>query len=111
MRYGGNPEHKGRPGDFCLTPPFLARADKTRCEPTGIDTKAAALTALRAGVLKGLISHQRRGEFPQNIWPVTATGMPLEAQLENAVTGAYHGYPLQADDSFGETVRSEWDIR
>jgi hypothetical protein len=108
VRYGGNPEHKGKPGDFGLTPPSGLRPDKTRCDPTGIDSKAAALAALRAGVRRGLISRETRGAFPQNIWSVTNDGLPLEAQLENPVAGTYHGYPLQENDAFGEIIRRKW---
>jgi hypothetical protein len=108
VSYGGNPEHKGSPGDFGLTPPFAPRPDKTRCEPTGIKLKDDALAALRQGVRKGLISRQQRGAYPQNVWSVTKDGLPLEAQLENPEAGSYHGYPLQADDGFGELVLRLW---
>jgi len=68
-----------------------------------------------------LISIQKRNDFPQNIWAVTDTGIPLEAQLENNVQGAYHGYPMPESDPFRETVLSaarrratidrEWQMR
>jgi D-sedoheptulose 7-phosphate isomerase len=40
----------------------------------GVHSKADALSALRCGVLKGLISSQLRGGFPQNIWAFTDDG-------------------------------------
>ena len=40
---------------------------------------------------KGMISQARRKGFPQNIWAVTSDGSPVEAQLENASSGIYHG--------------------
>jgi hypothetical protein len=114
VRYGGNPEHKRSPGDFGLTPPSAGqRSDKTRCDGVGIVSKAAALDALQAGVQKGLISRQRRGSFPQNIWSVRHDGAAfvLEAQLENQVTGTYHGYPLQRDDDLWEAILRAWNSR
>ncbi|HEY0781389.1 MAG TPA: hypothetical protein VGE98_02960 [Thermoanaerobaculia bacterium] len=106
VRYGGNPEHKRNPGDFELTPPSALRADKTLCEPAGIRLRAQALEALRKGVLRGLISVQRRGIFPQNIWSVTDEDIALEAQLDNQELGTYHGYPMpEADPLRGEVLR------
>lgn len=107
--YGGNPEHKRNPGDFDLIPPSAPRADKTLCDAVNIITRAAALAALREGVRRGLVSRRRRGDFPQNVWSVTADGIPLEAQLENRETGTYHGYPLPEHDEFRATVLRAWN--
>jgi hypothetical protein len=107
--YGGNPEHKRYPGDFDLIPPSAPRADKTLCDAVNITTRAAALAALREGVRRGLVSRARRGDFPQNVWSVTADGIPLEAQLENRETGTYHGYPLPEHDEFRATVLRAWN--
>jgi hypothetical protein len=111
VSYGGNPEHKSHPGDFGLTPPSAPRPDKTLCAATGIVSKSAALAALRSGVRKGLISRQKRGEWPQNIWSVSSDGIPLGAQLENEVTGTDHGYPLPESDQFCDIVRRAWESR
>jgi hypothetical protein len=46
--------------------------------------------------------------WPQHIWSVTARGAVLEAQLENAGLGTYHGYPLPENDPFVEAVRERW---
>jgi len=108
VHYSGNPEHKRNPGDFALTPPSAPRADKTLCDLAGIRSKSQALSLLRAGVLKGLISDQKRGAFPQNIWSVTDDGIPLEAQLDNQEAGTYHGYPLPEADDFREIVLQAW---
>ena len=35
----------------------------------------------------------------------------LEAQLESAEQGAYHGYPMQTEDPFCEEVIKQWRIR
>jgi hypothetical protein len=106
--YGGNPEHKSSAGDFGLTPPSAPRGDKTLCDRAGIRLKSEALSILRSGVRKGLISRQTRGRFPQNIWAVTDDGTAFEAQLENQETGSYHGYPMPGDDDFRATVVRAW---
>ena len=108
-RYGGNPEHKRNPGDVNLIPPSAPRADKTLCDAVNIFSRSAALAALREGLRRGLISHTRRGDFPQNIWSITADGIPLEAQLENREAGTYHGYPMPENDDFRTTVLRVWN--
>ena len=108
VTYGGNPEHKKNPGNFGLTPPASPRRDKTLCDGVNIFQKAVALKLLREGVRRGLVSEQIRSGFPQNIWAVTAYGVPLEAQLENAGDGAYHGYPMPENDAFRDKVSEKW---
>jgi hypothetical protein len=107
VSYRGNPEHKRNPGDFGLTPPSAPRADKTLCDLAGIRSRAEALS-LRSGIRKGLISAQKRGAFPQNVWSVTSDQIPLEAQLDNQETGSYHGYPMPEADPFREVVLQAW---
>ena len=86
VQYGGNPEHKINPGDFGLEPPSSPRPDKTLCDGAGIFERDKAVTLLREGIRRGLISVQERDGLPQNIWAVTPDGIPLEAQLENQAT-------------------------
>jgi len=109
VTYGGSPEHKRNPGDFGLTPPTSPRRDKTLCDGVLIFQKAAALKLLKEGVRRGLVSQQIRNGFPQNIWAVSAEGVPLEAQLENAGIGTYHGYPMPEDDAFRDKVTQKWE--
>lgn len=108
--YTGSPLHKRDSGDFGLAPPAAPRANKTLCDVAGIRERALAQELLRAGVGRGLVSEQTGtgGQFPQNIWSVTDDGIPLEAQLENAVQGAYHGYPLPTSDPLREQVLAWW---
>ena len=106
--YGGNPEHKSGPGDFHLSPPAQPRADKTLCDVVGIFQRSVAEDLLRQGIAKGLVSVQKRGTFPQNIWSVTTDGHPLEAELENSVRGTYHGYPMPGTDPFRRVVLRRW---
>ncbi len=108
VSYGGNPEHKKNPGDFGLTPPSEPRADSTLCDVVRVFSRAEALGLLQHGICRGLFSERRVGGFPQNIWSMTGTGVPLEAQLENREKGVYHGYPLLGTDPFAEEVRRRW---
>lgn len=108
VSYGGNPEHKSNPGDFGLTPSSSPRPDKTLCDDAGIFTKSEATTLLREGIRKGLISKLEKNGWPQNIWAVSKQGVPLEAQLENAELGRYHGYPMPEADRFRQDVLNRW---
>ena len=108
VSYGGNSEHKSNPGDFGLTPPSNPRPDKTLCDLAGISTPARAVALLREGIRRGLVSKQIRHGYPQNIWAVTEDGIALEAQLENAGNGTYHGYPIPEADPFREKVIAKW---
>lgn len=107
-RYRGNPEHKRNPGDFGLKPPSQPRQGKSLCDNAGVLRRADAEQLLREGIRRGLVSVQFRGKWPQNVWAVTAGGVPLEAQLENAEDGSYHGYPMPIEDPFREDVLSRW---
>jgi hypothetical protein len=110
--YGGNPEHKRSPGDFDLTPPAAARADKSLCDAVQVLQRAHALRLLRTGICRGMISRQTSSSgFPQNVWSMTEDGAPLEAQLENASQGVYHGYPIPTDDPMYLIVVREWHGR
>lgn len=110
VRYGGNPEHKSRPGDYGLVPPANPRPGKTLCDAAGEFPKARAEQSLREGLLRGIVSTQESGGWPQNIWSV-AHGEPYEAQLENNDQGVYHGYPMPKDDDFRNIVLAEWTRR
>ena len=109
IRYGGKPDHKRNPGDFGLTPPALPRDDKSLCDTAKIFKRAEALELLKKGVLRGMISEwDGTHGFPKNVWSMTDDGISLEAQLENAGNGTYHGYPLEVNDDFRESVLTNW---
>lgn len=110
VRYGGNPEHKRNPGDFGLTPPADPRPGKSLCDTAALFRRSEALHVLQAGVRKGLISDRHEGEWPKNVWSVTSSGIPLEAQLENAAKGVYHGYPMPESDPLAAEVLSRWSM-
>lgn len=107
VSYSGSPEHKMNPGDFNLTPPASPRKDATLCDGCGILTRRDAQKALKDGIRHGTISVCSRNGFPQNVWSVTSSGIPLEAQLENQGTGTYHGYPMD-NDEFSKVVIKQW---
>ena len=108
IKYGGNPEHKRNPGDFGLQPPSTPRLGKSLCDDVQVYSRAEALDLIKQGVRRGLVSEQYRDRWPQNIWSVASNGMPIEAMLENAVTGTYHGYPLIDGDPLAEAVLGRW---
>lgn len=108
LRYTGNPEHKRNPGDYGLTPPADPRPDKTLCDRVGIFRRADAAALLRAGIRRGLVSVQRRGGWPQNVWSVLNHRDVVEAQLENAERGEYHGYPLTDRDPLRDQILERW---
>ena len=106
--YGGNPEHKRRPGDFGVTPQSDPRPHKSLCDATGVFRRDDAIAILRDGVLRGLVSSSERDGFPKNIWSLTSEGTPVEAQLENAELGTYHAYPMPEADPFRAVVQARW---
>jgi threonine dehydrogenase-like Zn-dependent dehydrogenase len=111
VKYGGNPEHKRNPGDFKLTPPSLPRPAKSLCDTVNISSRKTALKYLRKGLKVGLVSVRTKNEWPQNIWSLTDKGEPLEAQLENANMGTYHGYPMPSSDPFSVEIIKVWNRR
>lgn len=108
VHYGGNPEHKKNPGDFGLNPPASPRRGKSLCDTAHVIQRAGALELLREGIKRQLVSVAKVGDWPRNIWAVTDQGTALEAQLENAETGTYHGYPMPDSDPFADEIRSRW---
>ncbi|MEQ8558915.1 MAG: hypothetical protein RIB03_11410 [Henriciella sp.] len=109
--YGGNPEHKKNGADYGLDPPSSPRKSKALCDGKRQIAKTEATQLLKDGFRRGLISVQRRGNWPQNVWSISSDNEPFEAQLENQLTGAYHGYPIPRDDDFGVLVQEAWQKR
>jgi len=54
-----------------------------------------------------MFSPQERNGWPQNVWAVTESGEPLEAQREQ--DGVYHGYPMPQADPFRQEVLQCWE--
>jgi len=110
--YVGSPYHKRLPGDYGLTPPSEPRPDTELCDgidPPKVLKRSHAQKLLKAGVLRGLVSAQWRGDFPQNVWSIAEDGSALECQLDNEVRGTYHGYPMGMRDPFTKVVRARWE--
>jgi len=111
-RYGGNPEHKLHPAEYGLSLVLSPRPGKTLCDAERPFLRREAERLLREGFLRGMVSEQFRGDWPQNVWAVDpSTGCCYESQLENQETGAYHGYPMPLGDDFREIVWKEWFAR
>ncbi len=54
---------------------------------------------------------QRSYVWPQNTCAVTDNDDPLEAMLENAGQGVYHGYPMPQEDPFRAEILECWKTR
>lgn len=101
--YTGNPAHKRDPGDFGLNPPAAAKRNKTLCDNAEIFRKKRAQELLSNGVAEGLWDERTDQGFPKIVWCVEGE-LVLEAQLENATKGEYHGYPLLDTDPYRQVV-------
>jgi hypothetical protein len=109
ISYVGSPYHKRHPGNFGITPRVHPRMDRYICDIARISDPATASSLLQDGVRRGLVSSQRRGGLPQNVWAVTPNGTPVEAQLDNQGTGTYHGYPMGLGDPLTKKVVERWN--
>ena len=109
--YRASPYHKSNPGDRDYGTVPVPRPDKTICDGPGSGGARKAIELLRSGFRRGMVSEQRRGGWPQNVWAVDDGGTVYEAQLGNLETGEYHGYPMKQDDSFTNFVGEEWKRR
>jgi len=49
--------------------------------------------------------------FPKFIWCVDDDGAVYEAKTDARAPGAFHGYPLEAEDDFRTYVLAEWKKR
>ena len=109
--YGGNPEHKRNPGDFGLDPAAQPRQGKSLCDRAQVSSREVALGLIKDGLRRGLVSVQVRNGWPQNVWAVAPNGVSVEGMLENAETGAYHGYPMLPIDPLIDDVVGRWAAR
>lgn len=107
VQYDGHPGHKRRSGNFGVG--AGPSGDRTLCDAVGIFDRDEALRLLQEGVMRGLISVQMRGDFPQNIWAVSDDGRPLEAQQGSPGMGVYHGYPMLPHDELWDQVIKLWN--
>ena len=61
VTYGGNPEHKRKPGTLGPLLPQPPGANKSLCDAVGVFDLRTALCLLREGIKRGLVSEQVRG--------------------------------------------------
>ncbi|TIS54883.1 MAG: hypothetical protein E5W91_25110 [Mesorhizobium sp.] len=108
--YVASGHHKRNPGDYGLerTNP---RPTKSLCDAVRILKMAEAKMLLANGILHGMVSPHTPGEFPKFVWSVDGNGTVYEAKTDGNARGAYHGYPLEAEDDFRAYVLSEWKKR
>jgi hypothetical protein len=107
--YEGNPSHKQNPGDFGLTPPAAARADKTLCDEAGVVCRSRAEELLKAAIDRGLASEaMAEGGFPKHLWVVDDGGRVFEAAYGGSKPGRYHGYPIRRSDPLFDEVIAAW---
>lgn len=108
--YWPSPYHK-RSHSFEVVQP-RPRRDKTVCDSAEDgDFREDARMLLASGFRRGMVSAQKRGGWPQNVWAVGDDDTVYEAQLTNRGQGEYHGYPMKGDDEFRCIVLREWKAR
>lgn len=107
-RYVGNPDHKRNPGDFSLGLPSRPRLGKSLCDTAGIFSRSKAQAILAKGIQLGCVSVQEENGWPRVVWAVFDNSV-LEARLDNAQQGTYHGYPLDSEDPFASAVLERWN--
>ena len=127
----GRPRRRDRPrtnldrGNLLPNPAFLLRRigrrrlsddghwliKETICDGPSAGTHRNAIELLRAGFRRGMMSRQIRRGWPRNVWAVDEDGVVYEAQLSNAETGEYHGYPMKQGDGFAAFIAAEWERR
>lgn len=110
-RYRPSPYHKSNPAAWGLTGLSQHRPDKTVCEGSGVTSCRDAAELLKLGILCGMVSKQKRKNWPRNVWAVDTAGIVYEAQLSNSGLGEYHGYPMTDGDRIADLVRTEWERR
>jgi hypothetical protein len=48
--------------------------------------------------------------WPKAVWAVTDEGVVLEARLDDAERGSYHGYPVPESDPLAAEIRKRWKM-
>lgn len=64
-----------------------------------------------AGINAAMTSKLLPHRFPKFVWSVDEDGTVYEAKTDIKNPGAYHGYPLEPEDAFRQTVLDEWKKR
>ncbi|MFD2182227.1 hypothetical protein [Rhodoplanes azumiensis] len=109
-KYVGSGHHKRYPADYGLerTNP---RPTKSLCDLVKTVKLAEAGALMRKGLMCGMISDVRLGEFPKYVWSVDEDGEVYEAKTDPMTPGVYHGYRLEEEDDMRRLVESVWKKR
>ncbi|GAB6050609.1 hypothetical protein JCM16106_14570 [Hydrogenophilus islandicus] len=59
---------------------------------------------------RGFVSQTEDKGWPKAVWAVTDEGVVLEARLDNAERGSYHGYPVPESDPLAAEIRKRWKM-
>lgn len=110
VSYAGSGHHKRNPADYGLerTNP---RPTKSLCDLTKALSLEKARKLLQDGIKHGMVSDFADNSFPKFVWCVDGDQTVYEAKTDIHSPGAYHGYPLEAEDDFRTYVLAEWKKR
>ncbi|MEO3434198.1 hypothetical protein [Inquilinus sp. CAU 1745] len=110
VSYAGSGHHKRYPADYGLerTNP---RPTKSLCDLVKAITVKQAWQLLATGIKAGMVSGLSKEGFPKFIWCVDEDEIVYEAKTDVRASGAYHGYPLEAEDDFRRYILAEWKKR
>ena len=112
VRYVGTAYHKSRPADYGFHPPADPRPWKSLCDDKRTIRKDEAISLLRSGIDKGMVSLPKPGQVPKYVWAVDDDGEVYEAKTDPAHGAAYHGYRLGDDErQMRMEVLTEWARR
>jgi hypothetical protein len=109
IKYEGNPRHKKKKGDFILQAGIRPSPKKTLCDISGIFRSKEALSLLKTGIMKGLISLPDPRKY-EHRWPKCIWAMKDDIVLEARHTenGIYHGYPELNSNALTEIIKERW---
>lgn len=107
--YVGSGHHKRNPLDygFQRTNPVPT---KSLCDLKRKITRAEAQALMAAGIERGMVSEMRESGFPKFIWSVSEEGEVFESKTDS-MTGEYHGYPIEDEDTVLQYIKSVWEER
>jgi hypothetical protein len=109
-KYIGNAEHKkSAHHDFGCTPKSQLKRGKTCCDAVNIFELKTAISLLRQGFEKGLVSPSEPGnEWPKRVWAVSKNGEVLEGRHSGG--GQYHGFPVLDNSAIETIIRQRWNM-
>lgn len=110
VRYTGSAHHKRAPADYGFNPPVNPRPWKSLCDGNRIVKLDEAVTLLREGVRRGVVSSYSNNGLPKYVWAVSGDDLVFEAKLNGDRT--YNGYELgHGEETLRQHVIREWKVR